>query len=673
MRLLLAGLFSALFTSCLVCGCATLDLGALNPLGDDGERTVDADWDEIGDEGRKLDVKRVGGFTSVTGRNSYTIQAVGLVTGLRGTGGDPAPSAYRSELMNAMKKRGVPNPNQVLAMPGTALVLVTGRLPPLVKKGDRFDVSVSIPNGSGATDLTGGWLMPCILSEGAIVQGDLKSGSPKGIASGPILTLSGGDEGARTALRGRGRILGGGVSNIDRTLTLNMHHRYASGRLVERVTGAIGGRFHGFDEYGIQKPLATAKTNVRIELDILPVYKENYPRYLQVVDSIPVKDTPVQRRLYLDDLTEELDAPATAMMAAIRLEAIGADAVPVLTDALAHDLLEVRFHAATALAYLGEFDGLETLLEAAEAEPAFRAFAYGAIAAVGGPQAAAGLIDLMRSDSAETRYGAFRALWTIDEDHPGLGGESLRHEGEEDVVFTLHAVPGGPPLVHITHRRRPEVVVFGAPQRFRTPLALRAGRLLVTCPPGRDRVKVSLGRTASREVAPDVAAVVRACVELGATYPDVADLLRQADGQNNLPGGLAIDALPQAGRWYDRPNPDGGSGGRTTVGNDSLIPNLFDAGGDGARTPDRDPAPEPEPEPEPAAEPDDADTAAADTPARTAAADPVATADPAADGPAAGRGSLLDRLPRVSLPSFGENPFAGEPDLTDDGWEPDVE
>ena len=688
-----AGLFSAaaclavplgLAAAAAVPGCAAVDLTALNPLADDEERTVDADWDEIGAEGRTLDVPLVGGYTSVTGRNSFTIQAVGLVSGLRGTGGDPAPSAYRSELINAMQKRGVENPNQLLARPDTALVLVSGRLPPLIKEGDPFDVEVSIPDGSGATDLTGGWLLPCSLAEAAVVQGDLKSGSPKGVARGPILTITGGDQNARTAMLKRGRILGGGVSKIDRTLTLNMHHRYASGRLVERVTGAIGRRFHGFDEYGIQKPLATAKTNVRIELDILPVYKENYPRYLRVVDSIPVKDTPVLRRLRMDDLTRELNDPPTAEMAAVRLEAIGEDAVPVLLDGLTHGSLEVRFHAATALAYLGAFDGLDTLLEAAEAEPAFRVFAYGAIAAVGGPQAAAGLARLMESESAETRYGAFRALWTIDPNHAALGGEPMRHEDDDTVLFTLYAVPGGPPLVHVTHRRRAEVVVFGAPQQFRIPLALRAGRLLVTCPPGRDRVKVSLGRRNVREVAPDVAAVIRACVELGAAYPDVADMLRQADRQHNLPGGLAIDALPQSGRVYYRPGPDGSAGRKTTVGNAGLIPNLFDAGDDD--TPSRR---EPEDEPEreddgagrgDAAEGDTAD-AGAPPPVRSAALDPVPnTADIAADVAAGGgepaggeRGSLLDRLPRVSLPSFGSNPFAGDAPLTEDGWEPELE
>jgi hypothetical protein len=55
-----------------------------------------------------------------------TVEAVALVTGLPGTGGDPPPSPQRSRLLEEMKTRGVKDPNQVLASPDTTMVLVRG-------------------------------------------------------------------------------------------------------------------------------------------------------------------------------------------------------------------------------------------------------------------------------------------------------------------------------------------------------------------------------------------------------------------------------------------------------------------------------------------------------------------------------------------------------------------
>jgi hypothetical protein len=65
---------------------------------------------------------------------------------------------------------------------------------------------------------------------------------------------------------------------------------------------------------------------------------------------------------------------------------------------------------------------------------------------------------------------------------------------------------------------------------------------------------------------------------LDAPYPDVVQMLTEAAAQNNLPGRFAHDALPEAGRMYERPaTTDGvpGKSRKTRVGRDHLTPNLF--------------------------------------------------------------------------------------------------
>ena len=58
------------------------------------------------------------------------LEAVSMATGLAGTGEDPPPSPQRASLMDEMKRREVENPQEILASPETALVLVRGFLRP---------------------------------------------------------------------------------------------------------------------------------------------------------------------------------------------------------------------------------------------------------------------------------------------------------------------------------------------------------------------------------------------------------------------------------------------------------------------------------------------------------------------------------------------------------------
>jgi hypothetical protein len=188
------------------------------------------------------------------------------------------------------------------------------------------------------------------------------------------------------------------------------------------------------------------------------------------------------------------------------------------------------------------------------------------------------LRELMSGTSAETRYGAFRSLSVLDANDPFIRGEKLNDQ------FMLHVLATeGSPLVHLTNRRFAEVVLFNAEQEFQTPIAIKAGEhILITAPSGSETITVSryeLGKSHQRQqVSRRIADVVKAVSEMGASYPDVAQMLVQADNQQNLPGALEIDALPKAGRAYFRPDPNNPEkpGKSTRMGNSGLVPNLFD-------------------------------------------------------------------------------------------------
>jgi flagellar basal body P-ring protein FlgI len=544
----------------------------------------------------KVETPMIGDYTTYAGLGPVTVEGVGLVVGLNGTGGDPAPSFYRTQLMEDLKRRGVPNPNLILQSPNTALVLVRAYLPALLKKGETIDVEIRIPDSAEAKSLAGGWLMETYLTEQAMVPGrptPLK-GHAYAMAQGAVLAAGIGSDSANSPeLFMRGRVLGGATVLKERELALFLRYDYRMNRNSQRIAEAIGRRFHHYDEHGIQKPMAKAKTDQKILLSVHPRYKDNYPRYLQVVRHIAFRETPVAARVRMKRLNEDLFDPEKAEQASLELEAIGNDAIPGLKQALTSPLLECRFHAAMALAYLGETDGLPALVESARNERAFRVFALAAISTIEDSDAHVALRELMSEPSPETRYGAFRALWSLDKRDPFIRGEVLgvrqNPDGEEKSrrnlgEYMLHVLEtDGEPMVHTLTRTRPEIVLFGADQEFRTPMSVSAGRhIMITAQPGATTVSVArfqIGKPDERrETSMKVADVIRAADNLGATYPDIVQMLADASDQRNLPKQLAIDELPVSGRVYNRPeNPSfpNVKKKKAKVGRHNLAPNLF--------------------------------------------------------------------------------------------------
>ncbi|MBI5761443.1 MAG: flagellar basal body P-ring protein FlgI [Planctomycetales bacterium] len=530
----------------------------------------------------------VGDYIRISGMHAIAIEGVGLVSGLNGTGGDTAPSRYRTMLVDEMQKNGVKHPNTILRdSPNYALVLIRAALPPVVRRGDTFDVEVVLPENTSATSLNGGYLLPSRLAEQAFLPGKgVTKGHEFAIAKGPLL-LSLQESGSvtqaagqrRAKILGGGAFLGDGLNHKDRNLTIYLLNEFRDVRNTKRVAERIGQRFHHY-EHGIKQAMATAHTDQKVELKVHPRYRSNYLRYVEVIRRIAFKENAVEERMRMEKLKVSLLIPTQASDSALQLEAIGTSTIPILKEGLKSRSAEVRFYSADALAYLGDDSGAKELGEAAKNEPAFRVFALAALADLNEAVSNTVLRDLMNTNSAELRYGAFRSLWTMDKADPFLRGERINDQ------FNLHVLrTEGDPLVHLTRHRVPEVVLFGPDQELQTPVALSAGRhIVVSAPQGSDIITVSRfepnqpdqKKATSRRVGD----VIRAIGELGASYPDAAQMLTQAERQGNLNSRLEIDALPQAGRVYYRPPEDipnqvSTEKTKVRVGKASMLPNLF--------------------------------------------------------------------------------------------------
>jgi flagellar basal body P-ring protein FlgI len=539
----------------------------------------------------KVETPMIGDYASFAGLNYVLLQGVGLVVGLDGTGGDPPPSAYREVLADDMRRRGIADPETILRSPDTALVVIQALMPPMIRKGESFDIDVRVPEGDTTTSLNGGWLLETDLSEAAIIpgQGVLK-GHVLARAKGPVMITTGEGKTENTGLRVRGKILGGGISKKDRDLRVQLRSDFRSVRQSRRIATKIGERFFAYNRSGLREPLAKALTDQTIELKVLDTYKDNFPRYLQVIRNIAFRESNVAKHVRMEKLKTQLLDPDTAESAALQLEAIGNEAIPILRTGLKHPDDFVRFNAAVALAYLGQAEAIPALGEAAINERAFRVYALAALSTIDDAETHLLLRDLTNAkpdksgklvDSAELRYGAFRALFTLDPHDPYLNGEILKEPNSDRELFSLHTLPTtGEPIIHLTQHRRSEIVLFGNDQSFQTPMAVRAGNhILVTAQPGKNMITLSryqIGQPDKRREVPNrVADVIRTAVEFGASYPDVAQMLLQASKQQNLTSRIEIDALPQGGREYVRASdPAKPEGRKVRVGNPNLSPNF---------------------------------------------------------------------------------------------------
>ena len=324
------------------------------------------------------------------------VEAVGLVTGLHGTGSDPSPSPQRAALLEEMRTRGVANPNSVLASGDVALVMVQAILPAGVQKGDHFDVEVRVPSQSETTSLRGGYLLETRLSEMAVLSNQVHHGELLALAQGPVMIDPTADPKKDHVIMCRGRVLGGGVALKSRPvgLVLRSGHRNViddappdDAEIKARLHGAVfnsqvatavNRRFNTFQN-GVKTGLAKAKSDQYIELQVHPRYKDDITRYVNVVRAVPIKESAPERMQRLAVLQSKLLDPAAAAKAAIELEAIGPEAVETLLKGLSSKSTEVRFYAAETLAFLDRREAAAPLGQIARDEPAFRVFALAAL------------------------------------------------------------------------------------------------------------------------------------------------------------------------------------------------------------------------------------------------------------------------------------------------------
>jgi hypothetical protein len=512
-------------------------------------------------EPERYDVKTLGDLTKIGNAVPMPVAGVGLVVGLAGTGGEAPPDAYRAQLEDYLRKKGVKNVKELMTSTECAMVLVSAMLPPGLRKGEAIDVEVQLPPRTKATSLRGGVLQLCELktyNSTRNLMPDYKGvnatlvGHTIARAEGPILVgLHDANEDTREK---RGRIWGGGKSLIPVPLSLVLNPDFQTLNQAVMVANRVNDTFAPFVPHTQGQELAKPENNVSITLNVPPQYRLNIPRYLRVVRVIPRQDVaerPLEseggRCTYRQKLAEDLLDPSRTVVCALRLEALGPGSKNALKMGLQSPHPLVRFCSAEALAYLGCPACGEELAHVVEKQPLLRSYALTALASLDESVSYDKLERLLCSSlDDEARFGAFNALRTLDERHPAVKGELLNES------FWMHEVaPGTPALIHISTNHRAEIVLFGEEPSLKPPFNIQAGEFILTATPEDDRCMIACLPEGSpgptrRPCSLRLKDVLRTMADLGGQYPEAVEMLQQAHRCKALSCRVRVDALPQS-------------------------------------------------------------------------------------------------------------------------------
>ena len=492
--------------------------------------------------------KYIGDTCGIYGLNFAKVDGIGLAVGLKGTGSPAKPSTQRDQLVRDLElKKNVDDAKALLKSEDTELVVMYGLLPPGIRKGETFDLKVTVLGSSDATSLENGTLLISRLRPLRRLGKGVRQGHVTALGKGGIIVDAIFDARQDQSKQLHGVILGGGKALEDRPLGLAIRTEDFSPKTTTLISRAINSRFTAISAHG-RKGVAEPKTDKQIELLIPDGYRLNVGRYLSVVKNIAFAEPVEDRVNRMELLDQQMSEPTLAGETALKLEALGKQGIPALKRALRHRDLEVQFHAAQALAYSGHADGVEILVKAAREEPAFRWHAMTALASFDDVSTGIGLSELMQVESAETRYGAFRAMRARSSHDPLVTGDWLAGD------FHLHEVPSeASPMIHFSRAKRPEIVLFGHQQTLADNF-LHVEKGLTVRGNGNGTVSVNSYSAKYGEdkivCSNKISEVIRALAKLGYGYGSLMKMFRNANQADTLNTRLVVNAVPKLGRTY---------------------------------------------------------------------------------------------------------------------------
>ncbi|MDO5565427.1 MAG: flagellar basal body P-ring protein FlgI, partial [Planctomycetia bacterium] len=245
----------------------------------------------------------VGDLAAPANMHLAKIQGVVLVKGLAETGANEPPSMYQQmvlkELQRDNEKKG--KAKEEIASMSTAIVVLESVVLPGARKGDRMDVEVSLPPGSEATSIEGGYVEKALLRQ-FYTSDTIHMGDKLGVAGGFVMLDSQLIEKKDPNAYKKGRIVGGAIATKSRPLWLVIKDGERTCGVAQRIEDVINNRF-SYLRNGSKNKVAEAKAGaVRVNLIVPDEYHDNINRYVNVVCAISFFETPGELQDRISDL-----------------------------------------------------------------------------------------------------------------------------------------------------------------------------------------------------------------------------------------------------------------------------------------------------------------------------------------------------------------------------------
>lgn len=246
------------------------------------------------------------------GQEENTLQGLGLVVGLRGTGDDSKPTsrslARMMQLMGsqiATDAQGIPDPKDIEKADNVALVFITADIPPSgAQQGDALDCTISAID---AKSLEGGTLMltpllgpradrPTVyaLAQGQITLPDLRTPTSGTIYQGCKMEASVRNQFVR-----------------DDKITLVLDQDHSSFRTAQDIedsintfnqdglSGSPGNSFNS--RQSSQGSLAHAIDQLHIEVTVPASYRERPVQFVSLIMSLPIVNFQSKKRVVINE------------------------------------------------------------------------------------------------------------------------------------------------------------------------------------------------------------------------------------------------------------------------------------------------------------------------------------------------------------------------------------
>jgi flagellar P-ring protein precursor FlgI len=247
--------------------------------------------------------RRVRDICRVKGQEENTLQGMGLIVGLRGTGDGSALPTARA-LANMMRLLGSPVPVDAQGEPAlvelkdaknVALVMVTATVP--AHGGRQGDVLNCEVNALSAKSLDGGYLLTTPLVGPrpgdprvfALAQGPIHLDDPARAATGRIHRGCRLEADFRNAFVGEDRI----------TLVIDKDH--AAWQTAQDVAAAVNSEYDFQDTQRLDEKPATALDQVNVVVRIPTHYRENPAEFVALVMDSRLATIPSSRRVVINE------------------------------------------------------------------------------------------------------------------------------------------------------------------------------------------------------------------------------------------------------------------------------------------------------------------------------------------------------------------------------------